>query len=446
MSNFNVIIVGCGLAGPLLASGLLRKGIKVNVYERLEEHAKRDGYTIRVAQPCLQAFETCLDADAFGQIRQRMGHFEDNQETTPIWYDYKMKPLLNMVRISTSFHGSSPTDRIVLRDTIMQKPVKEGVVHHGKSFSRYEVVKTESGQEKVRVWFQDGTSADGDVLVAADGSHSRVNKQVGLNHIKQLDAISFIAKVKLSKEMLAALPKRCLVSPIITFSHRKTYFAIAYLPKARRQEVKDDDENLDFDSQIASFTFNMSLPTADCPPDIQERDTNEIWKFFSESIPDWHQDFRDIIEVVRGNELYIFRPRAAVRPSLNWRKNVRSPQEPLRGHPRVWLMGDAMHAMMPNRGMGGNQAMLDAKVMIPFLERLNYLAKETGSVSEDAIGAACAEYEREMIPRSFDWVEASGGTSPIPFDTYSFFGWVSVWCLIVSFKIKDGFNALFGKS
>lgn len=76
-------------------------------------------------------------------------------------------------------------------------------------------------------------------------------------------------------------------------------------------------------------------------------------------------------------------------------------------------MGDAMHAMMPNRGMGGNQAMLDAKVMVPFLERLNYLAKKTGSVSEEAIGAACHEYEREMIPRSFDWVEASGGTNPI---------------------------------
>ncbi|KAM0550351.1 hypothetical protein ACHAO7_005480 [Fusarium culmorum] len=276
MSNFNVIIVGGGLAGPLLASGLLRKGVKVDLYERLEEHAKRDGYTIRVSQPCLQAFEDCLDADAFDQIKRRMGHFEGNQETTPIWYDYRMKPLLNMSRFSTNYH--------------------------------------------------------------------------------------------------------------------------AYLPKDRQEEVKEDDEDLDFDNQTASFTFSMSLPTADCPPDILERDTNETWKFLSEAIP----DCRDIIEVVRGQEIHTFRPRAAVRPSLDWRKNVRSPQEPLRGHPRVWLMGDAMHAMMPNRGMGGNQAMLDTKVIVPFLERLNYLAKKTGSVSEEAIGVACDEYEREMIPCSFD--------------------------------------------
>ncbi|WXC56793.1 hypothetical protein SNK03_002723 [Fusarium graminearum] len=290
MSNFKVIIVGGGLAGPLLASGLIRKGVKVDLYERLEEHAKRDGYTIRVAQPCLQAFEECLDADAFNQIKRRMGHFEGNQETTPIWYDYKMKPLLNMSRFSTNYHGSSPMDRVVLRDTIIQKPVKEGIVHYGKSFSRYEMIKTESGQEKVRVWFQDGTSADDDVLIAADGNHSRVNKQVGLNHIQQLDAISFITKVKLSKEILAAVPNCCLVAPILTFSHRKTFFAVAYLPKDRQEEVKEDDENLDFDNQTASFTFSMSMPTADCPPDILKRDTNEVWKFLSEAIPNWHQD------------------------------------------------------------------------------------------------------------------------------------------------------------
>jgi hypothetical protein len=132
-----------------------------------------------------------------------------------------------------------------------------------------------------------------------------------LNHIKQLDAISFITKVKLSKEMLAKLPACCLVAPILAFSHRKTYFAVgkwqyihlgllaiktnnikAYLPMARqgKADKKEDDENLDFDNQTASFTFNMSLPTGDCPPDILERDTEQQWQFLSEAIINWHQD------------------------------------------------------------------------------------------------------------------------------------------------------------
>ena len=105
MSKFRVITVGGGLAGPLLARGLLQKGIEVQLYEKLEEDSKRNGFTIRVAQPCLQAFQGCLSAEQFEKIKKRIGRFDDNEETTPIWYDYKMNPLLNLSRFSTSYHG-----------------------------------------------------------------------------------------------------------------------------------------------------------------------------------------------------------------------------------------------------------------------------------------------------------------------------------------------------
>jgi hypothetical protein len=42
--------------------------------------------------------------------------------------------------------------------------------------------------------------------------------------------------------------------------------------------------------------------------------------------------------------------------------------------------------------------MLDAKVILPFMERLDNLAKTSGSVSEDSIAIACTKYEKEMIP------------------------------------------------
>lgn len=170
MSKFKVIIDGGGLAGPLLASGLLQKGIEVELYKKLEEDSKRGGFTIRVAQPCLQAFQECLSAEQFKKIKKRLGRFDYNEETTLIWYDYKMNPLLNMSRFSTSYHGSSPMDRVVLRDTILEASLREGIVHHGKSLNRYEAIKTDSGDETVCAWFEDGTSADGDILIAADGS------------------------------------------------------------------------------------------------------------------------------------------------------------------------------------------------------------------------------------------------------------------------------------
>lgn len=40
--------------------------------------------------------------------------------------------------------------------------------------------------------------------------------------------------------------------------------------------------------------------------------------------------------------------RASKTLSKTWRRNLQ-PQNPEEGHPRVWLMGDAIHAMQPNR-------------------------------------------------------------------------------------------------
>lgn len=46
--------------------------------------------------------------------------------------------------------------------------------------------------------------------------------------------------------------------------------------------------------------------------------------------------------------------RASYKLSKNWRQRIRAQNgnNPEEGHPRVWLVGDAVHAMQPNRQVG----------------------------------------------------------------------------------------------
>ena len=57
----------------------------------------------------------------------------------------------------------------------------------------------------------------------------------------------------------------------------------------------------------------------------------------------------EIVELVKEADPYIYIPRASSKPQRNWRAKVSAPGSPELGNPRVWIIGDAMHAMLPTR-------------------------------------------------------------------------------------------------
>ncbi|MFB4269859.1 hypothetical protein [Nonomuraea sp. GTA35] len=83
----------------------------------------------------------------------------------------------------------------------------EDVVHFGKEFTRYE----RHGDGTVTAHFADGTSATGDLLVAADGTGSRVRRQY-LPHARIEDSVivAVSAKVPVTEETRALLTPEML--------------------------------------------------------------------------------------------------------------------------------------------------------------------------------------------------------------------------------------------
>jgi 2-polyprenyl-6-methoxyphenol hydroxylase-like FAD-dependent oxidoreductase len=176
MSPFKVIIIGSGLAGSLLPNGLARHIIEYAVYERYERSSKKEGYQIRLGENALIGLRACLEKDRLVSIVRKFGCASALVSDAPIIYDHHFKRVLDLGAFP-AYAKSAPINRVILRDALAEPLDRAGRLHYEKTFSRYEIVD-DFGSERVRVWFEDGTSDDCDILVGADGNHSRVRSSV----------------------------------------------------------------------------------------------------------------------------------------------------------------------------------------------------------------------------------------------------------------------------
>lgn len=54
--------------------------------------------------------------------------------------------------------------------------------------------------------------------------------------------------------------------------------------------------------------------------------------------------------------------------------------------------------------------MRDVATVLPLLSKLSDIMEASSSVSTGTVAELCNEYEAEMIPRAFEWVQKSGGS------------------------------------
>ncbi|WP_433337669.1 FAD-dependent monooxygenase [Spirillospora sp. CA-294931] len=155
------LVIGGGIAGPVTAMALRKAGIEAEVYESYAGPADGVGVTLTIAPNGLAALDAIGAGDAVRAIGQPMNRtvmhdgtggtlgafpgLEDLPPSLALWRDELCRALHERAR-------------------------ERGVrVHHGKR-----LVAADEGDGGVTARFADGTTAEADVLVGADGIRSTV--------------------------------------------------------------------------------------------------------------------------------------------------------------------------------------------------------------------------------------------------------------------------------
>jgi salicylate hydroxylase len=168
-SPFHVVIIGGGIGGLCLAQGLKKAGIGVAVFERDRTPTSRfQGHQIHISPRGSRALQDCLPSELWKTFTATCGKSLRSFR----FLTHRMEELRHAeAPDSDEIERHYSASRITLRQVLLAG--LDDIVHFDRAFTRYE----QSSDDRVTAFFEDGTSSEGDILVAADGGNSRVRKQ-----------------------------------------------------------------------------------------------------------------------------------------------------------------------------------------------------------------------------------------------------------------------------
>jgi 2-polyprenyl-6-methoxyphenol hydroxylase-like FAD-dependent oxidoreductase len=355
------IIIGAGLAGPLLAQGLTRAGIDVTVYEReLAVDQRGQGYRIHVGPEGELALRSYLPAELYDRAAATSG-----VRGKGVTF---LDPRLNVVRrFGVADAADTDTGRHLVIDRLtLRRILLTGLdVRHGVPFERYELL--DGG--RIRAHLGTGETADADLLVAADGTHSRIRAQL-LPGAEVVETGQFLiyGRTPLTERVRELAPPAAL----------EGFSAVAgtdgrFMPLAAFQPRDGGDGYL---------MWVVGAPTTLRPADLSTMDGEGMRKTAAGIVADWPPELAEIIRLGDRGTVHATTVRTA-KPVPHWETVP------------VTMMGDAIHSMVPT-GNSAAVALRDAALLC------RRVTERDGSLLD-----AVAAYETEMLEYGFAAVAAS---------------------------------------
>ncbi len=341
-----ILIIGAGLGGLALAQGLVKAGFDVSLFERDESPTSRSqGYRISIRSLGMSALTALLTPEKMSRLsRAKVADVGDGFTCT----NEKMEPFFS---VSQGQDAAVQFLRSELRNLL-----QEGIdIEWNKR-----LVLFEDKGDRVIAHFEDGSSATGDLLVGCDGATSTVREllplvyQNGLGSIpKGVDSNRVLLGGQMDRtpewDALLPLNKTGFVRFQGVNSH---YMGVCFSERQDRspaifwaisEEIKDHSAPwYQFDQGVESRMRIL-----------------ERCKYLMRSEP-WHENLQKLVHDTPAE--------AIMAPwFIRTTQFPNSDQFPMVPTGRVTLIGDSAHAMPPERALGGNNVLEDARVLSALL-------------------------------------------------------------------------------
>ncbi|KIM92045.1 hypothetical protein PILCRDRAFT_810062 [Piloderma croceum F 1598] len=359
MSETKVIIVGCGIAGPVLATFLKLKGYNVVVYERFK--SDRESGSRLLLQPNglrVLSLISGLDADQIpGQYIERMcfRSWMPEENATLAESDVPAKAKLRFG------YQMKAVERTGFRRLIAQIARDHGVEIHWE----HTLVSLEQGVDEVTLNFENGHTDTASFVIGCDGIHSNTRGSI-FGHEKP-DFTGFIQTAGESLTPNAYLGKYTLTNIYSNGAAMVVYpvnpTTTAWAVTQRGDEAKD--------------TWRFAVDQQ-----MQE-------DFKNGPLADWGFEGEGLVKSAKKMVKYGLYDRPELK---SWHKG------------RVVLLGDAAHPTTPHLGQGANQAFEDIYHLVRLLVRHNPTAS---SPSTELLSTIFSEYESIRLPKAAALVQGA---------------------------------------
>jgi FAD-dependent urate hydroxylase len=315
--DLKVIVIGAGIGGLTAAIALTQAGFEVEVYDRVQD-LRPVGAGISLWSNGVKVLNRLGLGPGMAKIGGQMNRMAYRFKTGELLNDVDLLPLMQSVG-----QRPYPVARADLQALLLE--AFPGPVHLG-----HRCVGVACDQQGVTAQFENGHTAQGDLLVAADGIRSHLREYVLGTTVDPVyrGYVNWNGLVPISDDLAPADQW------------------VIYVGDHQRASL------MPVGGDRFYFFFDVPLPAG--TPAIPEQYRADLSGYFA----GWADPVQRLIERID--------PTTMARPEI---RDVGPLDRLVRD--RVVLLGDAAHATCPDLGQGGCQAMEDSLVLAQYLMTTN---------------------------------------------------------------------------